>query len=173
MKRLFIIMMCCLGLAFTSCKPKPVPANQAFLGSYLGTITLTGNASAPELANFGLPTEFPLENMDFILNAVITSGESDDKVIVNFSIQEETYQQTCTVNARKLYFGTISYRYTFENNDFTVNLDLEGTLSEDGNSITLAGPYIGGGSVSLPGFPISINLDVTGNVDGVINRIQN
>lgn len=170
MKKVFVIMMCCLGLAFASCKPEQVAPNAAFVGSYVGSIYLVGTATAPELANMGYPAEIPLDSMQFIVNADITAGETKETVLVKFSIDEDTYEHTSTVNGKQMSFGTITYHYTVQGNDFTVDLVLDGILSDDANRIALSGPFTGNGKVIISGIPIPISLQVAGDVTGTINR---
>ena len=170
MKKVFVILMCCLGLAFTSCKPDPEPEPEPkpyeqFLGEFLGSIELQGVLTSVMFPG----TELPLDGSTFQLGAKIDAGSSDDQVYVTFTVQEENYVTNGTVNGNTIEFGTLSYTYVENTQEFTVHLDLTGTLSDDTNTITLTGPYTGNGDVNFQG--ITMVMDAKGDVTGTLSRL--
>lgn len=174
MKKIFVIMMCCLGLAFASCTPKE-PANQKFIGDYLGTMYLNGTVTSPQLSQLGMES-YPLENVEFQLQTNIVAGSNDDEVFVTFTIDDESYVTTGTVVDNTIQFGTISYNYveTQSNTDLTINLSLTGVLNE--NVITLSGPFTGSGVATIEiqeGFSLAFDLTASGNVNGSVHRLAN
>lgn len=169
MKKVFVILMCCLSLAFASCKPEK-PANEKFIGNYLGTIVMNGTISIP--AQSGIPemTE-PIDNAPVQLHTNIAAGENNNSVVVTFTIEGEKYITTGTVVDNTIQFGTLSYHYVEGYSDLTVNLVLTGVLNE--NKITLSGPFTGSGiaNLGIPGLPIAISLTASGDVNGTVNRL--
>ena len=163
MKKVFVILMCCLGLAFTSCKPEEKPYEK-FVGNYLGNIELQGKLTSPLFPG----VEYELDGSTFELRAKIEPGTADDKVIVTFTIQDESYTTTGTVSEEQIEFGTLSYTYVEEPSTFTVFLNLTGTLSNQ-NLITLTGPYTGNGDVTMEGMTLVMNA--AGNVTGELNKL--
>ena len=158
--------MCCLGIAFTSCKPEPKPYEK-FLGTYLGEILLEGKLTAPLFPDI----ELDLDGAHFALEAKIDAGSSDDQVYVTFTVEDEYHTVTGTVVDNTIQFGTLSYTYveTVSNTEFTVHLDLTGNLSADGNQIILTGPYTGEGGVTMN--DITLNMQANGSVTGNLNRL--
>lgn len=179
MKKMLILMMCCLAVAFTSCKPDPEPEpdptpttpNEIFIGNYTGTIYLNGVATAPQFQQYNLP-DYPIDSMEFTLNANITKGETDNDVNVLFSINEEEYNTKGTVNGSTINFGTLSYTYVEGPSTFHVNLDLTGNLNSNKNSLGLTGPFDGTGNVTFEEFPIPVDLTATGTVTGSLTKIS-
>lgn len=170
MKKIFVIMMCCLGLAFASCTKEP--ANKKFVGDYLGTMYLNGTVTSPQLSQLGMDA-FPLENTEVKLQTNIVAGSKDDEVFVTFTIDDESYVTSGTVVDNTLQFGTLSYNYVEEqtNTDLIINLTLTGVLNE--NVITLSGPFTGSGiaTIDLEGFSLALNLSASGNVNGAVHRL--
>ena len=163
MKKVFVILMCCLGLAFTSCKPDPKPYEK-FLGEYLGNILLEGTCTAPMFPGI----ELDLNGASFQLGARIDAGSNDNQVYVTFTVQDESYTTTGTVKDNTIEFGTLSYTYVEGISEFTVHLDLTGTLTSD-NQITLTGPFTGNGDVTYQG--MTMVMDTQGSVTGSLNRL--
>lgn len=167
MKKLLVMVLCCLAVAFTSCKPDPEEpaeaANKKFLGFYNGSLVLTGTATAT-IPVEPYTWEIPLDSLSFPVSTEITAGANDNSVKVAFIIDNERYDTDCTVAGNQVNFGQVSYHYTEDGNDFTVNLNLTGDLS--GTRINLSGPYDGTGTVNLPDFPIAVPITVTGNING-------
>ena len=179
MKKLLVLMMCSFALAFASCNPEPEPepqqgsANHQFIGQYDGFIDLTGNANAPQLANFNMPDGMPIDSMMFHLTADITAGQNDNDVNVVFAIvaepENQTYETSGTVNGNTINFGELTYTYVESPSTFDVTLTLTGNL--EGNTLNLSGPASGTGQVVLDGFPIALDLTVEGNVEGSVSKI--
>lgn len=175
MKKVFILMMCCIAMAFASCKPEQEPANQKFIGTYEGDIYINGTANSPQFADI-MPEGIPLDSMGFHLTADITAGEKDDIVNVLFAIvdgdETHSYNTTGSVNGNNIDFGDLSYTYVEGPNTLTVVLTLMGVLNND--VIVLNGPATGNGKVVLEGFSMSydptLDLTITGEVDGKIVR---
>ena len=158
--------MCCLGIAFTSCKPEPKPYEK-FIGEYLGNIVLEGKLSAVAIPG----VEMDLTGATFSLGAKIDPGSNDNEVSVTFTVEDENHTVTGTVVDNTIQFGTLSYTYveTVSNTEFTVHLDLTGNLSADGNQIILTGPYTGEGGVTMN--DITLNMQANGSVTGNLNRL--
>lgn len=181
---MLVLMMCCMAIAFASCKPDPeptpdptpdptpAPANEIFLGDYSGKIYLNGIATAPQFQSLQLPLEYPIDSMEFPLNANITAGDTDKSVNVAFSINEESYNTTGTVNGSQIIFGVLSYTYVEGPSTFHVNLNLTGDLitNSDKNRIELTGPFDGTGNVTIEGFPVPLDLTVEGTVTGTLSK---
>ena len=157
--------MCCLGLAFTSCKPDPKPYEK-FIGEYLGNIELEGKLSAVLIPG----VEMDLTGAQFSLGAKIDPSSNDDQVYVTFTVQEEHYTTTGNVKDSTIEFGTLSYTYVDNttNAEFTVHLDLTGTLTDE-NTITLTGPFTGNGGVTYEG--MTMDMITEGSVTGSLNRL--
>jgi len=177
MKKTLVLMMCCLALAFASCKSdkEQEAANKKFIGNFEGTIYLNGTANAPQLEELGITQGLPLENMGFDLIADITTGSNDETVNVLFTIpgepEDQSYQTTGSCDGNTVSFGDLTYHYVEDANVFDVTLTLTGELN--GETMTLTGPATGTGSVMLEGFPIPLDLNVTADVTGSIVKKQN
>ncbi|MCR5014039.1 MAG: hypothetical protein K6A28_04615, partial [Bacteroidales bacterium] len=165
--------LCCLAVAFTSCKPDPEEpaeaANKKFIGAYDGTLVLNGTANAT-LPMEPYNMEIPLDSLCFVLSAEIEAGDTDESVTVTFVIDNEGYESHGTITNTQIIFEPISYHYTEEGNDFTVNLNLEGNL--EGTTVKLSGPYDGTGTINMPDFPIAVPLTVTGTIDGELVKTE-
>lgn len=167
------LMMCFIAIAFTSCKPdpqpepEPTPANAIFLGTYEGSIYLNGTATAPELIAMGIAS-LPIDSMEFVLRADISAGSNDQSVDVVFSISDENYETTGTVNDMQVNFGTLSYTYVENSTTFKVDLDLTGLLGNTKNQLTLTGPFTGTGIVTMDNYPVALTLTTSGTVSGTL-----
>lgn len=157
--------MCCLGLAFTSCKPDPKPYEK-FVGEYLGNIELEGKLTAVAVPG----VELDLTGAHFSLGAKIDPSTNENQVYVTFTVQEENYTTTGNVKDNTIEFGTLSYTYVDKttNTEFLVHLDLTGTLTNE-NTITLTGPFTGNGGVTYEGMTMIMNT--SGSVTGSLNRL--
>lgn len=177
MKKTLVLLMCCLAMAFASCHkdpqptPQAEPANERFKGYYEGDIYLNGTATAPQLAEFNMPS-IPLDSMMFHLTAEITPADNDAKTNVLFTIisepENQSYATTATANGNTISFGDLTYHYVEGPSTFDVTLTLTGNLN--GNTLTLTGPATGTGQVVIDGFPVSLDITVEANVSGDIKK---
>ena len=182
MKKALVLLLSCLAIAFTSCKPDPTPepdptpdptpANAVFIGNYSGSIFLNGNATSPDLTALNLPG-YPIDSLEFLLSAQVTAGDTDESVNVVFTISDENYTTKGSVNGNEINFGTLSYTYVEGSSSFLVNLDLVGDLGQAKDELILSGPFNGTGTVTatFQGIPVTLNnLNATGNVSGKLAK---
>ena len=108
MKKLLVIALCCIAVAFTSCKKEK--ANERFIGNYEGEVTAT--ASSP----LGDP-----ETMKLKATLTIVAGDTDNRIVATLGLPEladlaipaQNLELKGTCNGDKVAFD----EYTIETED--------------------------------------------------------
>ena len=148
MKKLFVIALCCIAVAFTSCKKEK--ANQRFIGNYEGKVTAT-------LAMLG---ETSSQEVRATLN--IVAGDTDNRIVATFALPEVTeetmpfnsFELKGTCDGDKVTFDALNIeteeegtpiKFTFvadgtlQNNTFKMNATCNASQPELSITITLNG----------------------------------
>ena len=175
MKKFIIALVCSVAVLFSACKPdpivepepEPIPTNEKFLGNYSGFLEVNGEATAPEL---GEETSMPIDSLRFEVTALMNPGTTEFDIIALFTINGESMEVTGTCNENKIDFGDLTYHYVENISTFDVILTLSGEL--EGDKLTLHGPISGEGLVELEGFPVQLNLNVDGDVNGEMVKTE-
>ena len=109
MKKLFVIALCCIAVAFTSCKKEK--ANQRFIGNYEGKVNAT-------LAMLG---ETSSQEVRATLN--IVAGDTDNRIVATFALPEVT-EETMPFNSFELKGTCDGDKVTFD--EFTMEAEEDG-----------------------------------------------
>ena len=170
MKKTLIIALCCIAVAFASCKKKPVEptpvdptptedANYApnYVGSYNGSYTfvITSMNNQPQ-------------NMSFLMDNIvmnITEGTEGNTITATVTVDNETRQTTGTTTKEKIDFDFV--HLTIDKPDqgykFALDLKMDGTKTENGNLI-ITGDFTGDGEFFFNGV-----TNVLDEVSGALN----
>ena len=134
MKKLLVIALCCIAVAFTSCKKEK--ANQRFIGTYEGTITMNATFDA----TLGLDPITQEEKT--LLN--IVAGENDNEIVATLSAPNSTipaipdsYELKGTCDGNKLTFNEITIDAQYEQLPVKLTFNSEATLQ--GTTLQIAG----------------------------------
>ena len=156
MKKTFIIALCCMVALMAACKKKPVeptpspdpePVNYAeqYVGSYLGSFSLTIVSMNNQ----------PVTNMSFPIDNIgmdIAKGDVINAVTATVTVDNETRYTNGTATEEKVGFETVHLIIDKPDQGYRFDLDLtmEGTKAES-DTLNLNGSFAGNGSASIMG----------------------
>ena len=105
MKKALAIILCVVAVCFASCnKEKP---NQKFIGSYQGNSIVNLTISA-------LGQTLPFDSITANVAMEITAGSADDKIVANFTVENETRTLNGTVNNDEISFEPLTVKENIE-----------------------------------------------------------
>lgn len=172
MKKTFIIALCCLAVAFASCKKKPVdptpvdptpvvPVDYAsnYVGKYLGgfnfIITSMNNQS---------------QGMSFLIDNIgmdITQNADTNTVSATVTVDNETRQTRGTTTEEKADFESVHLIIDKPDQHYWFELDLkmEGTKTGS-DTLNITGAFSGNGKFTVEGYdPVQLD-EVSGKLNG-------
>ena len=171
MKKTLIIALCCIAVAFASCKKKPVdptpvdptPAEDVnyapnYVGNYNGSYTfaITSMNNQPQTLSFVMD--------NIVMN--IAQGSEDNAITATVTVDNETRQTTGKTTKEKIDFDFV--HLTIDKPDqgykFALDLKMEGTKTE-GNILNITGNFTGNGEFFFNGVT-NILDEVSGNLTG-------
>ena len=171
MKKTLIIALCCIAVAFASCKKKPVDptpvdptpsedVNYApnYVGSYNGSYTfaITSMNNQPQTLSFLMD--------NIVMN--IAEGSENNNITATVTVDNETRQTTGTTTKEKIDFDFV--HLTIDKPDqgykFALDLKMEGTKTE-GNTLNVNGNFTGNGEFFFNGVT-NILDEVSGTLSG-------
>ena len=117
MKKALAIILCVVAVCFASCnKEKP---NQKFIGSYQGN-------SIVDLTISALGQTLPFDSITANVAMEINAGSADDKVVANFTIENETRTLNGTVNNDEISFEPLTVKENIEGSQIDITINLNG-----------------------------------------------
>lgn len=154
MKKTLIIALCCIVALMTACKKKPVeptpepePVNYAeqYVGSYLGSFTLTILSMNNEAVT---NMSFPIDN----IGMDITMGEEINAITATVSVDDETRYTNGTASEEKADFETVHLVIDKPDQNYMFNLDLkmEG-YKPTTDTLNIVGTFTGNGTFEFLG----------------------
>lgn len=172
MKKTLIIALCCIVALMTACKKKPVeptpepdPVNYAeqYVGSYLGSFTLTILSMNNEAVT---NMSFPIDN----IGMDITMGEEINAITATVSVDDETRYTNGIASEEKADFETVHLVIDKPDQNYMFNLDLkmEG-YKPSTDTLNIVGTFTGNGTFEILG-ETQILDEVSGTLIGELVR---
>jgi len=154
MKKTLIIALCCILALMAACKKKPVeptpepdPVNYAeqYVGSYLGSFTLTILSMNNEAVT---NMSFPIDN----IGMDITMGEEINAITATVSVDDETRYTNGIASEGKAGFETVHLVIDKPDQNYMFNLDLkmEG-YKPSTDTLNIVGTFTGNGTFEFMG----------------------
>lgn len=161
MKKALAIILCVVAVCFASCnKEKP---NQKFIGSYQGNSIVDLTISA-----FG--QTLPFDSITANVAMEITAGSADDKIIANFTVENETRTLNGTVNNDEISFEPLTVKENIEGSQIDITINLNGNKVNN-NTLNLNGNITGSGTIIIEDFTTPIPATITGTINGTLNKL--
>lgn len=160
MKKALAIILCIVAVCFASCNKEN--ANQKFIGNYSGNMTAILTLSAIGQQMNTDPIEVPTELQ-------ISAGNSGDKVVALFTIEEETRTLTGTANDNVVDFDPLVIDAVVEGLEVSMTIDLDGIL--DGTSLNVTGNINGSGTIVDEQLPMPMPFTASGTANGILNKV--
>ena len=161
MKKALAIILCVAAVCFASCnKEKP---NQKFIGSYQGN-------SIVDLTISALGQTLPFDSITANVAMEITAGSADDKIVANFTVENETRTLNGTVNNDEISFEPLTVKENIEGSQIDITINLNGNKVNN-NTLNLNGNITGSGTIVIEDFPTPIPATITGTINGTLNKL--
>ena len=161
MKKALAIILCVAAVCFASCnKEKP---NQKFIGSYQGN-------SIVDLTISALGQTLPFDSITANVAMEITAGSADDKIVANFTVENETRTLNGTVNNDEISFEPLTVKENIEGSQIDITINLNGNKVNN-NTLNLNGNITGSGTIIIEDFPTPIPATITGTINGTLNKL--
>lgn len=164
MKKALAIILCVVAVCFASCNKEPEEKpNQKFIGSYQGNsiVDLTISAFGQTLPFDSIPANVAME---------INAGSADDKVVANFTIENETRTLNGTVSNDEISFEPLTVKENIEGSQIDITINLNGNKVNN-NTLNLNGNITGSGTIVIEDFPTPISATITGTINGTLNKL--